>query len=119
MNHAGRQTGELLRTPLGRSSQNAPSETVRKGPVVALRATETVLLGPFWPPDTAKIHVRSVARTPFRTVSERGFCEVRTGHRTWVAGIMLGVENAASARGESARVASYLLGNGRLGITET
>jgi len=29
------------------------------------------------------------------------------------------VENAASARGESARVASYLLGNGRLGITET
>src|SRR5215218_11458233 len=46
-----------------------PRETVRKGPVVALRATETVLLGPFWPPDTAKIHVRSVARTPFRTVS--------------------------------------------------
>ena len=35
------------------------------------------------------------------------------------ATIMLGVENAASARGESARVASYLLGNGRLGITET
>lgn len=47
------------------------------------------------------------------------FSEVRTGHRTWVAGIMLGVENAASARGESARVASYLLGNGRLGIIET
>jgi hypothetical protein len=49
----------------------------------------------------------------------RGFSEVRTGHRTWVPGIMLGVENAASVRGESARVASYLLGNGRLGITET
>ena len=55
----------------------------------------------------------------FHTASEGEFCEVRTGHRTWVAGIMLGVENAASARGESARVASYLLGNGRLGITET
>ena len=33
-----------------------------------------------------------------------------------MVGIMLGVGKAASSRGESARVASYFLGDGRLGI---
>jgi hypothetical protein len=68
--------------------------------------------------DSGLIHPSAWKGSSANFVS-RGFSEVRTGHRTWVAGIMLGEENAASARGESARVASYLLGNGRLGITET
>jgi hypothetical protein len=38
---------------------------------VALRATETVLFGSFWPPCTGQIHDRNVTRTPFRTVSPR------------------------------------------------
>ena len=42
---------------------------------VALQATETVLFGPFWPPYTGKIYGRSVAHTPFRTVSEEVFSE--------------------------------------------
>ena len=32
---------------------------------VALRATETVLFGPFWPPYTLQIYARSDAHTPF------------------------------------------------------
>jgi hypothetical protein len=43
---------------------------------VALRATETVLFGSFWPPCTGQIHDRNVTRTPFRTVSEEEFSEV-------------------------------------------
>jgi hypothetical protein len=31
---------------------------------------------PFWPPNTGQIHRRSVAHTPFRTVSEEVFSEV-------------------------------------------
>ena len=68
--------------------------------------------------DSGLIH-RSAWKGSSANFGEPPRGEVRTGHRTWVAGIMLGVENAASARGESARVTSYLLGNGRLGITET
>jgi hypothetical protein len=44
---------------------------------VSLRSTGTLLFDPFWPPYTAQIHVQSVARTPFRTVSEGEFSEVR------------------------------------------
>src|SRR5215210_3923879 len=48
-------------------------ETVRKSLGRAcnadLRATETVLFGPFWPSYTDQIQGWSVARTPFRAVS--------------------------------------------------
>jgi hypothetical protein len=37
--------------------------------MVALQVTETVPFGPFGTPYTCQIHVRSVARTPFQTVS--------------------------------------------------
>jgi hypothetical protein len=37
--------------------------------MVALRASETA----FWSPYTAQIHPRSVAHTPFQTVSLRGW----------------------------------------------
>src|SRR5918998_3135813 len=52
---------ELPKTPLGRSSQNSPSRNCPKSLGgacnVALRATETVLFGPFWPPYTAQFTV--------------------------------------------------------------
>ena len=42
---------------------------------VALGDTEMVLFGPFWPSYTGQVYGRSVAPTPFRTVSERLFSE--------------------------------------------
>src|SRR5215207_3487818 len=44
---------------------------------VALRATETVLFGPFWRSYTGQIYGWGVAPTPFRTVSEFAFSETR------------------------------------------
>jgi hypothetical protein len=38
---------------------------------VALQIAEKALSGPFRPPHSGQIHVRSVAQTPFRTVSPR------------------------------------------------
>src|SRR5687767_3960621 len=55
------------------SAQRIRLKRVGRACGVALRATETVLFGPFWPPYTAQIHASSVARTPFRIVSELGF----------------------------------------------
>src|SRR5829696_5956735 len=67
----------------GRGPLGAPAISWRNCPKrvggacgVALRSTETVLFGPFWPPFTSQIHAQSVVRTPFRTVSEWGFSEV-------------------------------------------
>src|SRR5215207_9795473 len=47
---------------------------------VALRATEMVLFGPFWPPYTGQIYGWGVAPTPFRTVSEGVFSETHIPH---------------------------------------
>ena len=57
---------ELLRTPLG----NCPKSL---GDVsgVAPKTTEEALFDPFGPPHSGRIHLRSVAQTPFRTVSGR------------------------------------------------
>ena len=58
-------------------------ETVRKAleapPGVALQTTVKALLDPFRPPHNVRIRFRSLPRTPFRTVSEGEFCEVRLG----------------------------------------
>jgi len=43
--------------------------------MVTLQATKTGLFGPFWPSYTSQIHARSVARTPFQTVSQGQFPE--------------------------------------------
>ena len=43
--------------------------------MVTLQATKTGLFGPFWPSYTSQIHARSVARTPFQTVSQGVFSE--------------------------------------------
>src|ERR671920_2451100 len=48
---------------------------------VALRDTEMVLFGPFWPLYTGQIYGRSVAPTPFRTVS-LGYSGNLQPHRT-------------------------------------
>jgi hypothetical protein len=44
---------------------------------VALRATETVLFGSFWTPYSRQVYDRSVAYTPFRTVSDGRFSETQ------------------------------------------
>src|SRR5215207_4722956 len=44
---------------------------------VALQIAEKALFDPFRPPHDVRIHLRSVAQTPFRTVSEGEFHEVR------------------------------------------
>src|SRR5215203_7055263 len=43
----------------------------------ALEGTQRAPFGPFWSRNSGQIHARSIARTPFRTVSEGEFCEVR------------------------------------------
>src|SRR5215218_832934 len=50
------------------SERNCPKSCGRSC-YVALRDTKMVLVGPFWPSYTAQIYGRSVAPTPFRTVS--------------------------------------------------
>src|SRR5918994_6805099 len=51
------------------------------GPGVALRNAEKTLFDPFGLPHSGRIHPRSVAQTPFRTVSEGVFSEVRMQNR--------------------------------------
>jgi hypothetical protein len=46
-------------------------------PGVALQTTAKALLDPFRPPHNVRIRFRSLPRTPFRTVSEGAFSEVR------------------------------------------
>ena len=46
-------------------------------PGVALQTTVKALLDPFRPPHNVRIRFRSLPRTPFRTVSEVEFSEVR------------------------------------------
>src|SRR3712207_5960647 len=54
----------------------------------SLTGHEKALFGPFWRSYTGQIYGRSVARTPFRTVSEDEFSEVQrsyageTSHRS-------------------------------------
>ncbi len=55
-----------------RTSENSIlklSEKSQRGLQLALQAVEKRLFGPFRAPCTGQIHARSVARTPFRTVS--------------------------------------------------
>src|ERR671920_875723 len=52
-----------------RESPSKLSETSRMPLQVALRHTERVLFGPFWPLYTGQIYGRNPAPTPFRTVS--------------------------------------------------
>jgi hypothetical protein len=71
---------------LQRTSENASFyETVRKGLGgvcdVALGVIETVLCGSFWLPYIGKIHGRSLARTPFRTVSMSNFIDGTSSNR--------------------------------------
>src|SRR5918998_6299442 len=72
---------ELPKTPLGRSSQNSPSRNCPKSLGgacnVALRATETVLFGPFWPPYTAQFTVGALLVPLFGQFLEGEFCELR------------------------------------------
>jgi hypothetical protein len=89
----GSLTDSLLALPSVPGTLNVPpnfrefitSETVRKGfggaCNVALRAIETLHFGPSWPPYTGDIHRRSVARTPFRTVSRRRVLRSWLGRR--------------------------------------
>src|SRR5215203_5797317 len=67
----------LLFTSIHRiAARNCPKSRGRSCNV-ALRDTEMVLVGPFWPSYTAQIYGRSVAPTPFRTVSEGTFSETQ------------------------------------------
>src|SRR5215208_8082717 len=54
-------------------SENSSSETVRKvsdaSAMYPFGSPKGYYFSPFWPPYTDQIHGRSVARTPFRTVS--------------------------------------------------
>jgi hypothetical protein len=60
-----------------KSSLERLSEKSRRRLQLALRTAEKFPFGPFRPPYTGQIHGRSFARTPFRTVSEEVFSEVR------------------------------------------
>ena len=53
------------------------SKTLEATCRAALETAEKRCFSIFWPPYTQQMHARSVARTPFRTVSEREFCELR------------------------------------------
>src|SRR5215213_169679 len=66
----------LPRIPLPRLSEKS-----WKHPSVALQTTVKALLDPFRPPHKVRIRLRSPPRTPFRTVSEGEFSEVRTLRR--------------------------------------
>jgi hypothetical protein len=65
---------ELPRTPY-RNCLKSPVGT-RNG---AAQSTDTVLFGLFWPRYTGQIHARSVAQTPFETVSMRPSENTRPG----------------------------------------
>src|SRR5215208_6037363 len=63
-------------------SENSSSETVRKvsdaSAMYPFGSPKGYYFSPFWPPYTDQIHGRSVARTPFRTVSEEKFSETQS-----------------------------------------
>jgi hypothetical protein len=86
-------------------------ETVRKASEgvydVALRTAEKALFGPFRHPYSGQVHVRSVAHTPFRTVSEGVFCEVRMAPVQHPCRI--GVPNATKRFSKTRLIPSYLL----------
>src|SRR5215213_8021353 len=62
----GPELRELLRTP-SRNCLKSPEGASN----VASQGTEAPLFGPFRPRYTGQIHPRSVAQTPFQTVSRR------------------------------------------------
>src|SRR3712207_5449873 len=68
-----------LRTLTHRSAWRNCPKSLGRARSVARRAAKGGLFGLFHPAHTSQIHDRSVARTPFRTVSEGGFSEVLLG----------------------------------------
>src|SRR5215218_4575370 len=71
--------GELRRTPL----RNCPISP-EGGPNLASQGTEAALSDPFGPRFTGRTHVRSVAQTPFRTVSRRSSVRPRYSGREFL-----------------------------------
>jgi hypothetical protein len=67
---------ELSLTSIHRSAWRDCPKRVGGACGVALQSTSTALFDPFWPPYASQIHTHSVARIPFRTVSEGEFSEV-------------------------------------------
>jgi hypothetical protein len=110
---------ELRRTQLRRSSQNAPSETIRKA-LQALVATPDRpprrSFSPHFGPRTVRIHLQRVAQIPFRTVLAMMASKVArlvftspTG-----GGVDSAIASAFGARaaansGSNANIISYLL----------
>ena len=61
--------------------RNSP-KSLRRTRSITLQPTEKLLFGPYRPPNTGQMHTWSVARRPFRTVSECAFSEVPSGENS-------------------------------------
>jgi hypothetical protein len=72
-----RSPASLEGRPIHPSAWRDSPKSPRCGHNTALWAAKEVLFAPFWPPYSSQIDGRSVLKTPFRTVSEGEFCEVR------------------------------------------
>jgi hypothetical protein len=66
-----------LRVQLAKVQQRNCPKSLGSARGVALRSAVKALFDAFRPPHNVRIHLRSLVRTPFRTVSEGEFCEVR------------------------------------------
>jgi hypothetical protein len=70
----------ILGTSENTTSRNCPKSLGRVYGV-GLRTAEKALFGPFRTPYSGQIHARSVTRTPFRTVSLRGWVNKEESER--------------------------------------
>src|SRR5215207_537569 len=68
-------------SPVSEKTPLKLSEKSQRGLQLALQAVEKRVFGPFRAPCTGQIHARSVAQTPFQTVSEVEFSEVQGSKR--------------------------------------
>src|SRR5215211_9011846 len=74
------ESGGLSEVPFGQCWRGCP-KWVGGACGVVLRSTSTALFDPFWPSYASGFRAQSVVRTPFRTVSEGLFSEVRRSKR--------------------------------------